>query len=264
MMLGIIDTHTHLDEIEHIPDVIQRAERAGVSAIITMGQDIGSGRRNLEIAGKQGNLTIYSALGVHPWNVKDCPVKKALTFVEDNIGKAVAVGEIGLDYWIKAARKDIAEKERQRSVFKSLLELGVKYEKPVSIHTRGAWADAFRLTAETGVTKAVFHWYSGPLEILDKILDKGYFISATPAAQYSKNHQAVIARAPLDRILLETDSPVKYQGSVTEPADVFISAEAVARIKKITRDEVVITTTRNALVLFDLGADYSPRLRRIY
>ncbi len=251
-MRKVIDTHTHLEAIKNLAEAVKRAEDSGVLSIITVGSDFESSRRALDISGAYGQTRIYPALGIHPWNLITCDPKPTLEFIEENIEKAVAVGEIGLDYWLKQAKKDMEQRNRQKEVFKILLRLGKKYQKPAIIHTRGSWEDCFDLTVETETKMAVFHWYSGPLEILDKILGQGYYISANPSAEYSKKHQAAIANTPLERILLETDSPVKYQYKESEPADILRTLEAVARIKGVSRKDAADITTRNAKELFNL------------
>ncbi|MCP4110910.1 MAG: TatD family hydrolase [Desulfobacteraceae bacterium] len=251
-MIKVIDAHTHLEEVKNLTEAVKRAENSGVLSIITVGSDLESSRRALDISGRYGQTMIYPALGIHPWNLRTCDPKPAFEFIEENIEKAVAVGEIGLDYWLKEAKKDMEQRTRQKEVFKSLLRLGRKYEKPAIIHTRGAWEDCFDLAVETETKKAVFHWYSGPLEILDKILGQGYYISANPAAEHSKKHQAAIADTPLERILLETDSPVKYQYKESEPADVLRTLEAVVRLKSVSMEDAANITTRNAKEFFNL------------
>jgi TatD DNase family protein len=101
------------------------------------------------------------------------------------------------------------------------------------------------MVEETGVPRAVFHWYSGPLELLDTIVDRGYFISATPALAYSRMHQEAIRRAPLENILLETDCPVTYQGQEATPSDVVRVCEQVASLKDCSCEEVAGQTTEN-------------------
>ena len=86
---------------------------------------------------------------------------------------------------------------------------------------------------DAGIEKAVFHWYSGSLETLDDILAGGYHISATPALLYSPQHQAAVKSAPLERILIETDAPVDYQGKATEPVDVLLTLRELAKIKNM-------------------------------
>ncbi len=255
-MISLIDTHTHLEEIEGLNDAISRAERSGIFAIITVGSNHESNKRALEISGRYGNTTVYPALGTHPWNLKVSQLESAISFIEENIQRAVAIGEIGLDFWLKEVRKDPSKKGLQKEVFKTLLELSKRYEKTAIIHARGAWEDCLEMTIEAQVGKGVFHWYSGSLEIFDRVLSSGYFISATPAAAYSKEHQAAISKTPLESLLLETDSPVEYQGIKSGPVDVFKTLEEVARIKGIGKEQVAETTTENALKLFELESNH--------
>ena len=250
--MRLFDGHTHLEEVEDLSGAIARAGQSGVFSIITVGSDYESNKRALEISGKYEGTVVYAALGIHPWNVTASELEATLRLIEENMAKAVAVGEIGLDYWIKSARKDTSTRDLQKEVFGRLLDVGKHYKKPAIVHCRGAWEDCLHLVTEAQVQKAVFHWFSGPLEILEKVLSRGYFISATPAAAFSEKHQKAIARAPLENLLLETDSPVKYQWKKSEPADVLRTLEAVARIKDVGKEEVAEITTKNALEFFDL------------
>ena len=101
------------------------------------------------------------------------------------------------------------------------------------------------MVVETGVPQAVFHWYSGPLELIDTIVDRGYFISATPALAYSRMHQEAIRSAPLENILLETDCPVAYEGEEATPSTVVRVCEQVASLKGCSVAEVAGQTTEN-------------------
>jgi TatD DNase family protein len=103
------------------------------------------------------------------------------------------------------------------------------------------------------IKHAVFHWYSGPVDLLDEILSMGYFISATPALVYSPPHQEAIKRAPLDRILLETDTPVSYQGREARPKDVHVSLAEVARLKRLEPYRVALQTMVNASQFFPIS-----------
>jgi TatD DNase family protein len=109
------------------------------------------------------------------------------------------------------------------------------------------------MVKEKEIKKAVFHWYSGPLDVLDDILAMGYFISATPALIYSPPHQKAILRTPLERILLETDAPVSYQGKESRPKDVRISMETVAWLKGLDSLVVSEQTTLNASRFFQVS-----------
>lgn len=247
----LIDTHTHLEAMDDVPGVIGRAADAGVAVVIAMGMGEASCRRTLNIAGDYGPTKVYPALGIHPTNLETEPAEPAMAFIETHVHEAMAVGEIGLDYWLKSARKDPEGRKRQQTVFADLLNLARRCDLPVSIHTRGAWQDAFEM-ADRRVDRAVFHWYSGPLEVLEKILARGYLISATPAAEYSQKHQQAIAATPLERLMLETDSPVRYNHKMAEPATIRTTLAAVARIKSVPEEEVARITSRNAVQFFGL------------
>jgi TatD DNase family protein len=252
-LFPLVDAHTHLEEIENLNDALARAESAGILAVVTVGSDYASCRRALEISGAYGRTMVYPALGIHPWSIKVDEVDATLRFIEENMNRAVAVGEIGLDYWLKGASKDASHVRLQQDVFGKLLALSKKHEKPAIIHARGSWDDCLRLATESGVEKAVFHWYSGSPDTLRQILDQGYFISATPAAGYSKNHEKAVFDAPLASLLLETDAPVEYKGKRSEPSDVVATMEAVARTKGESTQRVATITTQNALKFFSLA-----------
>jgi TatD DNase family protein len=252
--LELVDTHTHLEEVEALDQVLKRAERAGVSSVITMGSDDKSNRWALKYS-KENRLRkpkVYCALGIHPWGLDQARLDSALNFIERNIKKAVCVGEIGLDYWIKEVRKDPRKKILQRDLYTRLLEIARRHDKPVSIHSRGAWADSLETALEVGVDKAVFHWFSGPIEVLKKLLRQDYLISATPAAAYSKEHGAAVKMTPLERLLLETDTPVRYRGETSEPAHVAKSLEAISDLKSVAKEMVARITTENAKKTFGI------------
>jgi len=173
-------------------------------------------------------------------------VEANLSFIRDHVGDGVALGEMGLDYRIKI------KKELQQEVFKELLDIALGSNKPVIIHCRYSHRRVFEMVGEKKIKQAVFHRYSGPIDLLDKILSMVYSISATPALVYSPPHQEAIRRAPLERILLETDTPVSYQGKESRPKDVWISLEQVARLKKLDPNIVSEQTTTNASQFFQI------------
>ena len=251
----LVDCHAHLEELEAPEAAIERAGRSGVVFIVGVGMDEESNRRILSLSGHYSEVTVLPALGIHPWSLKERNLEGSLEFIKNNIGKAVAVGEVGLDFWLKEARKDASHRRRQEEIFRRLLSLGREFSKPVIIHARGAWEECLRLAVEERVNQAVFHWFSGPLEVLRKALDHGYLISATPAARYSEKHQSAIREAPLGKILLETDCPVTYEGRTSEPADVVRTLQAVAAIKQISEAEVAKVTTENAIRFFGLSGE---------
>ena len=252
--MKLIDTHAHLEDIERLDEALLRAEEAGVTAVVTMGADNKSNNWVLNESTKHGRqgLKIYSALGIHPGLIDVSRVDADIQFIEDNISNIVAVGEIGLDYWYKAVRKDEKKKAIQQDTFRRLLGIAEKHGKPISIHSRGAWTDCVNITVDSGVKKVVFHWFTGSSDDLKRLLDQGYYVSATPAVAYSKEHRAIIENAPLERILLETDSPVSYKGEPADPSHVLKALAAVAELKKEKQQKVSEVTTENAETVFGI------------
>lgn len=254
----LIDTHAHLDEIDHIDEVIKEAQEAGISAIIAVGQDYNSNQYILELSSKYKSF-ILPALGLHPLilgEIDNTEIERILQQIEEHINEIVAIGEVGLDYHKKVTSR--ASKELQHDIFKSILSMAKKYDKPLSIHTRYAWKDGFLLVKDSGITKAVFHWYTGFINTLHEIINNGYFISATPAAEYHNEHKRAIKETPLLNLLLETDCPVIYGREVrfmAKPADLVRTLQAVSRIKNADTNNVSQITTQNAVNLFGFKLD---------
>ncbi len=243
--ISLIDSHAHLDEIEDIESSLQIAQKSGVRAIVAVGVDLDSNKKTLQIA--KGNPSyVYPAIGYHPWDIKREDIEECITFIRNHINDCVAMGEVGLDYKAKV------KKDLQRKVFQSLSEISSKYRKPIILHCRYSHQRVYEMIREIGIECAVFHWYTGPIDLLDKIAENGYFISATPALAYSPPHQEAIKTAPLERILLETDTPVIYSGKESRPKDVNTTLKEVARIKKIDVVKVARQTTENASRFFRL------------
>ncbi|MBN3039130.1 MAG: TatD family hydrolase [Candidatus Omnitrophica bacterium] len=257
MMPKLIDTHAHLEEIDDLKKALEEAREAGVEAVIAVGQGPQSNRELLDICPRYKDiLPIYPAMGVHPGYVEGCDPEDALSFIEENIKDIVALGEIGLDYWYKPARKEGPGRQLQNLVFEKQLDMAKRYDKPVVVHSRGAWRACLEMLSRYDIKEAEFHWYSGPQDVLEELLERGYCISATPAAEYSPEHKSAIARAPLEKIFLETDSPVRYKPAEGEyfsrPKDVFRTLKAVAEIKKISEDQIAQVCNNSSMEFFGL------------
>ena len=221
-------------------------------AIIAVGSDYKSNNQVLKIAEKYSGF-VYPALGIHPGRLAASQVNRDIKFIEEHLSEAKGIGEIGLDY--NKRTKEIAPKELQKSVLKEVLVIAKKYRKPVIIHSRYAWKDSLGLVEEAEVEKAVFHWYTGPSSILRDIVHRGYFISATPAAEYHQEHKRAVKAVSLENLLIETDSPVSYGLEVrykAEPADIVRALKAVAQLREISGQEVAKVTTNNAIEFFNL------------
>jgi TatD DNase family protein len=247
----LIDSHAHLSDLDDMEGVIGRARETGVDAVVAVGANLATCESTLRWAEAYPG-TVFPALGIHPteWEGDDVPA--TLRYIEERLDDCVAIGEIGLDYWSKSARKDGNIRERQREIYVAQLEMAAERGMPVSVHGRGSWRDALDLAREQGPDGIVFHWYSGPLDILGEVLDSGYMISATPACEFSKHHRAALEAAPLESILMETDSPVSYHGKPGEPADLLLTLKHLSEIKDASEEEVSLITTRNTQEFFEI------------
>ena len=255
-MLKAIDTHAHIDELENLESSLNKAKEAGVIAVVAVGSSHQSNQKVMAIREIHPGF-VYPALGLHPWelgNMDSHEIDVTLGFIEENISQIVAVGEIGLDYDKRVTK--VAPKELQKETLKRLLGLARQYTKPVSVHSRYAWKDSFELVKEAGIEKAVFHWFTGFSSVLKDILEAGYFISATPAAEYHEEHRRAIKETQLDKILLETDCPVMYGRENkyrSEPADILRCLKAVATLKGTDESAIARQTTHSAIELFRLS-----------
>ncbi len=253
----LIDTHAHLDELEDLEKALSEAKSAGITAIIAVGSNQISNERVLDVSHRHQGF-VYPALGLHPWELGDldhAKINSTLKFIEQMGQAIVAIGEVGLDYDKRVTRR--APKEFQKAVLKDILALARQCGKPLILHSRYAWQDCLQLVEEAniGAGKVVFHWFTGFSSVLKNILNAGYFISATPAAEYHEEHRRAIKEAPVDRLLLETDTPVFYGREVkyrSRPTDLLRSLKAVAGLKGIDESAIALQTTDNARRFFDL------------
>ena len=247
----VLDTHAHLADLPE--GVVEKAKAVGLTGIVAVSANLPTCEGTLKLA-KEHRGYVHAALGVHPTEFFDQSLEAACEIIRVNACECVAVGEIGLDYWHKLVRKNAAMKERQLEFYIRQLQVAREVNLPVSIHSRGAWEDCIELACSHGSGRGVFHWYSGPLDVLDRVLDAGYYVSCTPAVEVSSELRAAMAKAPLDRILIETDSPVwiKSLGRESEPADVQLTLRHLAELKGLPMADVDVTTTRNAETLFKL------------
>jgi TatD DNase family protein len=253
----VIDTHAHLDDdrfAADVADVIARAAAAGLERVVTIGTDAATSRRNVELAERFPLLR--SAVGIQPNHVAeaqpgDWDVIRELV----HHATCVAVGETGLDrYW------DRAPFPLQEDYFARHLALARETSKPVVIHCREAEADVVRmLRAEfdaRGPVAGVLHSFTGDAATARACLDMGLYVSFAGMVTYknAEDLRQAAATIPLDRLLVETDSPylapVPVRGKRNEPAYVVHTADCLAKVFGVSRDVIDEHTTRNARALF--------------
>ena len=214
--MPVIDTHAHLDELPDPEIAIRDAQEGGVTAIVAVGQDIDSNRKTLEIAGRHPGF-VFPAIGYHPWRLNPDDDDRTLAYIDANLKDCVALGEVGLDYKAKTKKKV------QKAMFQEILAIAKRHDKPVVVHCRYVHETAYRMLKEVGLEKAIFHWYSGPVDLIPRIAAEGYYMSATPALLYNPYHAKAIAAVPLSNLLLETDTPVQYRELAARPIHVPVS-----------------------------------------
>jgi TatD DNase family protein len=256
-MTNFIDTHTHLHFEQFDKDreeVIRRSEEAGVSRIITLGTGLSSSMEALSIARQYPQ--IFAAAGIHPSEAHtvapgdNAAIKKLLLEEE----KIIAVGEIGLDfYWDKTYHAE------QYDIFRTMLAIAREVNLPVVIHNRSAQREMQWFFQEEGITElnGVMHCFAGDVIDARFYLDMGLHISFTADITHKNfSRTDVIKFTPLDRLLLETDSPfivpAKFSGKRNEPANVVYVAEKLAEIHSMPVEEIARITTENARQLFRL------------
>lgn len=252
--MAIIDTHAHIDQLEDLPGALARAYEAGVSDILAVSVDLPSMKRSMEIMGQYTQPKIHLGLGIHPGKVQLEGQQLAFDYMRANIKKASAIGETGLDYWYKWVRKDEGERQKQKDSFSFHLDLAREFDLPIVIHSRGAWRDCLAMAQGCGIKHGLFHWYSGPVDILDQIIDAGFYVSTSPSVSYSPESRKAMAHAPIERILVETDAPVNYRDGETsftaEPGDVVRSWKALAQLKNLDEEETLAVVNANARTFF--------------
>jgi TatD DNase family protein len=257
----LIDTHAHLDDErfkDDLPAVLERAAAAKLTNVLTIGIDADTSAAAVRLASAHPLLS--AVVGIQPNHVADMKPgdwERILDLVEQP--KVVAIGETGLDrYW------DRAPFPLQEEYFAKHLELGRQRTKPVVIHCREAEADVVRmLRAEFdkhGPIRGVMHSFTGDAVTAQACLNMGLFISFAGMATF-KNSEALrhaAATVPLDRLLVETDSPylapMPHRGKRNEPAFVVHTAACLAQVFGIGFDELAEATTRNARGLFLLAS----------
>ncbi len=267
-MPSIIDTHTHLYDLPNTEDALRDSAAAGVSDVIALGVNLASNKRHIDLitAAERGSATgqprIHLALGLHPGNIKSDEIEACFSFFRlllsrtgDPVGRPlyssfpiVAIGECGLDFQYKPVRKDDALKNEQRMVFQRHLDLAREFDLPIVIHCRGAWRECLAMTISSGVKKAVFHWYSGPVDVLKDILDAGFLISASVALEYSPELRRAVEYVSIDRILVETDTPVRGW----TPKDVWRTFKALCAIKGLDEEKALAQVNANARAFFNI------------
>ena len=250
------DTHAHYDDKAFDLDreeLLAAMPEAGVELILIPGCDVESSRQALEIA--QRHEHVCAAVGIHPEELAACREGDLARIAEmtENV-RCVAVGEIGLDYYWDASRK-----EEQKALFIRQLELAVQRGLPVIVHDREAHGDCLEIVSRYDGLRGVFHCFSGSAEMAAELLRRGRYLGFDGPVTYKNARKAieVLELCPLDRILLETDSPylspVPMRGRRNDSRNLRYIAQKIAEIKGMTEQELALAARDNGRRLFGIG-----------
>ncbi|HUF43672.1 MAG TPA: TatD family hydrolase [Verrucomicrobiae bacterium] len=253
----LIDSHAHIQGKEYageVAAVIERARQAGVEKIIAVGGagDMTSNTEAVTLA--ESFPDIYATVGMHPHDAKDVGPEDLAELKELSAHpKVVAVGETGLDYYYSHSPHEV-----QRRVFAQFIHMARETELPIVVHERDAAKDAAELLRAEGEAnlRGVIHCFTGDYQAACKYLDLGFYISFTGIITFKNADplREVVRRVPLDRMMVETDSPyltpVPHRGKRNEPAHVRWVAETIAKVKGVDLETVARVTSENVRDLF--------------
>ncbi|MGF7058413.1 TatD family hydrolase [Brassicibacter mesophilus] len=253
----LIDSHAHLDDERFDKDrdkVIKDLTKDGIEIVINPGADVASSVKSVSLSQKYDN--IYAAVGVHPHEVKTMDettieLLRSLSKKE----KVVAIGEIGLDY-----HYDNSPREVQKKWFIEQIKLAKELDLPVIIHEREAQQDMYDILKEhaDGKFKGVLHCFSGSLEMAREYLKMGFYLSFAGPVTFknAKTPKEVAKNIPLERMLVETDSPYltpePNRGKRNEPLNVRYVAAMIAELRGVSFEEIAQKTSQNVKKLFNI------------
>lgn len=259
MTMRLMDSHAHLSDetlIDQVEGMVQRAQAAGLYAVVNICTDVPSLRRGLVLQQQHPHF-IFNSAAVPPHDVVE---KGEADFGEiqkcAKEGLLVAVGETGLDYFHHAHTKDL-----QKHFLRAYLHLALETSLPVVIHCREAFSDFFEILDAEYQTHGkhgpgVLHCFTGTPKEAEEVLKRGWFLSLSGIVTFKKNEELrqIAKTTPLNQLLIETDAPYlapqAHRGKVNEPAFLVETAKVIAEVKGISLEELVEATCENAKRLF--------------
>ncbi len=255
MKSKLFDIHSHLNFPEFDNDreeVIEKMREEGIFSIV-VGTDKKTSTLAIELAERYEN--IFASIGLHPTDRENEEFDYGFYGKLADHPKVVAIGECGIDLF----HCDKGDMGRQADIFKKHIELAIDINKPLMIHCRDAHNEVLKILhsyhlAHSDKLRGNIHFFSGNFDMAKKYFDFGFSISFAGVITFSRDYDEVIRSAPLDKIMIETDSPftapVPYRGKRNEPLYVKEIAQKIAEIRNISYEEVAIVTVENALRMF--------------
>jgi TatD DNase family protein len=256
----LIDSHCHLDYFSETerPDVLSRARAVGVAEMVTIGVTLSQSRQAIAIAEACPN--VWACVGVHPNHAADeGPVPSPETIAAlTSLPRVIGIGESGLDYFYDKAPRDI-----QQQNFRAHIRAAQLTGLPLAIHARDADADVLRILKEEragGDFNFLLHCFSSGRALAEGAVEIGGYVSFSGILTFPKSNELkeIAADLPLDRLLLETDSPylapVPFRGKRNEPAHTVHTARVLAELRRLTPEALAAQTTANFRTLYRKAA----------
>lgn len=246
----LVDAHAHIcDEVFDADraSVLDRARSSGVAAIVAVGETLTDARRNLDLAGTYP--MIKPAAGLYPTHLDADQAEAMMAFIRHHRSRLVAIGEVGLDYWVV---KQDSQKQLQREIFGGFIDLSRELGLPLNVHSRSAGRHAVALLLEHGADRVQMHAFDGKAAAALPAVEAGYYFSIPPSVVRSRQKQKLVRQLPLSCLLVETDSPVlgPEPQKRNEPANLSISIQAIAQIKRLPESAVREAVAENTRRLY--------------
>lgn len=246
----IVDTHAHLCDAVFDMDrevVLERALKTWVSTIVAVGEDLADAEKNVALAAEYS--MIRPAAGLYPTHLDLDVAEQMRFFIRRHRDKLVAVGEVGLDYWIV---KEESKREIQRDIFRSFIKLSKELALPLNVHSRSAGRHAVSVLLEAGAVKVQLHAFDGKVSAAMPAVEAGFFFSIPPSVVRSEQKQKLAKSLPLSCLLIETDSPAlgPVPQERNEPANALVALRTIAELRGITVDEAAETVAENTRRLY--------------
>ena len=255
----IVDSHCHLDHsplYEKLEEIVNRAQLIGVKFLLTISTSLNSFEKVKTIISKYEN--IYGTVGIHPHETKDHVNvdKKKLLELKGRNNKIIGIGETGLDFYYQNSNK-LVQKKKFIEHIEAAIELGL----PIIVHSREAEIDTLNILKDFSSKnpKILMHCFTGSSNFSKKLLDLGAYISLSGIITFKNSIelQKTASTIPMDRLLIETDSPflapVPKRGSTNEPSFIKYTALKLAKIKNISYNNLIVYTSNNFIKLFSLN-----------
>ncbi|MGC8573300.1 MAG: TatD family deoxyribonuclease [Caldisphaera sp.] len=244
--MEIYDMHCHLNEFQE--NELEEIFKSNIK-VVAVSEDIKSLNKIIELSYSYPKNVIPCG-GFHPWMIKEGKteeVKIILKIIEKNGLKCI--GEVGID------KRFLSEDtyKMQEEIFLLFVNLAKELNAMINIHSPNAWNEVLNILKNKEVKKAMFHWYTGPLTLIDQIIREDYVISLNAALMIQKKYQKIIENTPLSSVVLESDGPYNYHGVRLSPLMLYKFIDFISGIKKVERNTIISTTSKNAMKLLSLS-----------